>query len=328
MSVNINVAPNDPMVEFANEIKPRDTEKILRGERLRENGGIGWALLRNIGIGSPEPQNFRIEDCMREEEINETWSSLQRGNKVWWEGGDGYGKSTFLGEFQTFIVALNESRRPEDQIRIEDLSVITHGKIENLEFHREKINFLTNTEVGKKVAKNTLYVIDSADYVWEQTGGIYMSPLTKERVALFKALLESPCMVLMTAHDKESKNKKVDEFAKMKATHSMTINGVEKHKLSPLYPEDKVNSLFKSLGLHPEIVDILTSKLFLPIRHHGVLSNYVINGPETYSISYLLNWVKSKLDTGELLDFIAKDIEVLLSQRNVKRIQDWLTIGF
>lgn len=323
--ININASANflhAPETDTSFAIR----EKIINEKSLREAGGIGWSILSKIGVRYPGPEQFDLQDCLREQEITETWQKLESGKKVWWEGGDGYGKTTFMGEFKTFIEAENLNRSSENKIQIIDLGVLTHGNIADLKFYREQITYFSSD--GIKFAPNILYVVDSVDYLWEQTQGRDLSALTSARIEVFKLAIKSPFKVLMTAHDKDSKNKVVDSPAKIRCGNILSSNHVDINKLSPLYPPDKINRLLKRVGIPNQIADNLTSSLFYPIRHHGVMSNYVLGGPETYSIGHLVSWIDYKIKFGEDFDQITEDIKQVLIARNYVRIRDWATIGF
>jgi hypothetical protein len=150
----------------------------------RGKGGIGWSVLRGLEVEAPGGKEFKLRECLREQEVLSTWESLQKGKKVMWEGDEGVGKSTFLSEVTSFLDFQNTLRSASEQlylVRLDKLMISTRERIENaLDLPNDK---------------NIVYLFDSADYLWEKVEGEGMTgPITQLRINLLNKILHStPC---------------------------------------------------------------------------------------------------------------------------------------
>lgn len=307
------------------QLDTREMNQVIEHGLRGQKGGIGFALLGSLGVDYPKPEQFQLSDCLREQEISDTWEKMQKGQKVWWEGGDGFGKTTFLGELGTFLQT-QRTAAGEPYMRF-DLGFLTHGTVADIDSAMERLDYYLGK--GRAAAPNAIYMLDSADYLWEKEGNLNMGPLAQKRIEFFQKLLTSDCKVIMTAHNVESKNKKVDPLAKNECKRAMTLSDVSINELSPYYPPDKVKDMLSRVGIPRPILDkLINSDYFLPAIHHGVLSNYILGGQDNYSIKTLLCWIDSFIKVGNNTNQIVNNLKNVFIGRNNQRIQDWMTIGF
>lgn len=323
--LNVNTAPSfPPIVEASPGMAVR--EKIIQ-EGLKEYGGIGWSILGGVGVKFPLVAEFSLSDCMREAEIQQTLSLLEQGKKVWWDAGEGYGKTTFLSELETYIDAKNIKSDPRSQLQVFDIDHIIRGTAADMrpriEHETERIEYYLGS--GKAKATSKVYVLDSADFLWERVKGesVY-GPTIKARIEFIKKLLHSDCKMIMTSHDQEPKNKAVDDIAKSYFESMLRVYGVERKKLSPLYPEEKMKAVLERVGFPPATVDGLFRYVGYPARHHGMMTNYVLGVKDNYRLPDLLSYIDSLARLGLSEEEVAAKLVPVFNQRNERRIKDWL----
>ena len=135
----------------------------LRGQR----GGAGWAILHGIGVRPPESDTFDIHDCMREDEILGTWQLLTSNKKVWWEGGDGYGKTTFMEEFMAYVDNVNARSPSNKKYRTIFLTAASCRSIDSITSLISDLD--TQQKDSPDEQEHLIYILDSADNLWEKS---------------------------------------------------------------------------------------------------------------------------------------------------------------
>lgn len=303
-------------------------EKIIRNKGyLHEKGGIGHSLLFNLDVRPPDLHDFKLADCMREEEIIETDKLLRSGKKVMWEGGDGYGKTTFIGELTQYL----HKENPELQI-----SSMSHMDFRTSSSIKRQIERLEHA-LQSNEPTNLLYIIDSADYLWEKPDN---SPdnidLAQLRIEFMNKLLNSDVQTLMTSHSIEPKNKEVDMYLKRRF-ELMFGSTVDRKNLSPLYPTDKVSKILQRVGFPKELAEYLSWYESSKTCKHSVLVNYFFKQPslakensgQQFSLERTISYISSFLKDphNSINDLITVFID-FFHGRNMTAFKDLVNIGF
>lgn len=302
-------------------------EKIIRNHGfLHEKGGIGFSVLFSVGVTPPEIGKAKLSECMREEEVRTTVHLLNSGKKVLWEGGEGFGKSTFTSELVNVLL------KEEPHLKIINL---THNDFCTKSSMQTHLNTL-NRESDSDHPDNTLYLLDSVDYLWEK---IPVSSdnegLAQMRIEFIQKLMFSEYLVVMTSHDVEPKNKKVDDYLKIRLNSHFNVLSV-REKLSPWYPSHKVIQVLERVGFPRELAVELVSSNREAVCRHSTLVNYFFRQPnyqtETkehqYSLTRSLQFIQSTMESKKNpIQYLTQFFNNIFSARNLIRFQDWLKVG-
>ncbi len=310
MASNVNAPVNAPSSSSEGEA---NRARIFKENKLSETGGVGWSILRKIGVNPPDIKKFSLGDCMREAEINHTWESLQNNKPIIWYGPEGSGKTTFLTELDTFIQSQNSHRAPQDQLTVRRLDFLTLSNLRNISHQIENL----------RTDSNTIYLFDSADYLWEKPstsqGG---DSLTQSRINFLDQLLKSKNKLVMTAHDQDPKGVVVDQVAKIKCQALLNIHGVEARALSQEYDQRKIEQVLERLGLPRGLVaELMQSNTSNSFDHATFINTFL--GKDEHGSFDLLNWAFDMISNRLNPSVIATRLLGILQIRNAHRIQSW-----
>lgn len=234
---------------------------------------IGWALTQEHLL---QNQSAPLKSLMREVEIRKTKQVLSNGRKVLVYGNEGAGKTTFLTELKGHLSEENTS------IHIISSKFGSEGEL------RRSIESIDDLEQEyQRTGIKPVLMIDSADYLWEQTSEGIMT----FRKQFYQRCLDSKIDIIMTFHDSEPKGKKTDFQAK-KYFDRLNIekrDNIDSIQLSPEYSADKVKNFLTTLGFNEEIADYIASHSFA--RYHASLRNYFLKEYREKDLAVYLNRV-------------------------------------
>lgn len=318
--------PAPKYIETPHTVEAR--EKIIRNDGfLLEKGGIGFSILFSVGVTPPETGNITPRDCMREPEILETVELLHSGKKVLWEGGDGFGKSTFTGELAAILL------KEEPDLKIINLTHNDFRTRSSMERQLERLEWESASDHPDKI----LYLLDSVDYLWEKIPpSLDNAGLAQLRIEFIQKLMFSDHKVVMTSHDVEPKNKEVDEYLKIRLNSHFNVLSV-REKLSPWYQPHKVIQVLERVGFPHDLAVELVSSNQEAVCRHSTLVNYFFKQPnyqkETqelqFSLKRSLQFIQRIMETEKNpIQYLSKVFQSVFKARNLIRFQDWINIGY
>lgn len=231
----------------------------------------GWALTQEHLLPN---QSAPSKSLMREEEVERTKQGFLRGHRVLVYGTDGSGKTTFLTELKGHLSERNTTLHMiNSRLR----------SVEELKLSMESIDSLE--QEYQRTGIKPVLMVDSADYLWEQAS----EEIITYRKQFYQRCLDSKIDVVMTFHNVESKEKRVDLQAK-KYFEKLNIekrDNVDSIYLSPEYPVEKVEDFLTTLGFNEKIANFIASHNFA--RNHASLRNYFLKECREKDLAVYLN---------------------------------------
>jgi len=232
---------------------------------------LGWSLAPQL---QRPKQKVELSSLMREKETRRLDSILGAGQKAFIYGGDGYGKSTMLLEYDAYLKS-----RDRSSLLINVLQFRSQGGL------KSTLEYLDHL-VSLPREQRPVVMVDSADYLWEKCDPALM----RMRQEFYKRLLESDLECIFTYHLEESKGKKTDlgaESVFRGITESQPSKNIVRMHLSSDYEVGKTKEFLLNLGFIEPIARFISELPFA--RNHALLVNYFVKELEQKQYQELLN---------------------------------------
>jgi len=271
---------------------------------------LGWSLAPQLKRPN---QKVELASLMREKEVNRLELILGAGQNALIYGGDGYGKSTLLQEYDAYLRSHNRASYFLNVLQFRSQVGLKHS-IEYLE-HLARL----------PKEERPVIMVDSADYLWEKCD----PSLMEMRKQFYRFLFESDLECVFTYHLEEAKNKTTDLSAKAafnEIIKAQPVNRIIRMQLSPDYETEKTREFLENLGFVQPLARFISE---LPFgRNHALLVNYFVKELEEKQYQGYLNEMYHKAQEAQHAGEVGRLARVTSYIRNIfnrydqNRIQD------